>query len=91
MTIFAVISQPGPNHDRLASAVHAAFPDRHYVLGPGTWLVAGLGTAKDVSDKLGVTEGENGSAVILETGSYYGRANPAIWSWIKTNWEVARG
>jgi len=28
-----------------------------------------------------------GSAVVIEAASYFGRANPAIWSWIKTHWE----
>lgn len=92
MTIFAVIKQPGPNSEKLAGAVVSHFPQQHYDLGNGTWLVAETGTASDVSTKLGITpEGEAGSAVILEVASYYGRANPAIWTWVKTNWEAKSG
>ena len=92
MTIFAVIRQPGANFDRFAEAVVSKYPQHHYDLGNGTWLIADTGTASDVANKLGVTpEGVNGSAVILEAASYYGRANPAIWTWMKTNWEAKGG
>ena len=92
MTIFAVIKQSGPNSEKLAAAVATHFPQQHYDLGNGTWLVAATGTASDVSAKLGITpEGAEGSAVILEIASYYGLANPAIWTWVKTNWEAKGG
>lgn len=87
MAIFAIIKQPGPNGERLENAIHAAFPSTVYNLSASSWLVAASGTAKDVSDKIGITGGESGSAIVTETASYYGRANPAIWTWIKTNWE----
>ena len=92
MTIFAVIKQSGTNSEKLAGAVARQFPQQHYDLGNGTWLVAETGTASDVSTKLGITpEGAAGSAVILEVASYYGRANPAIWTWVKSNWEASGG
>ena len=92
MTIFAVIKQPGPNSELLAGAIGQHFPLQHYDLGNGSWLIADNGTASDLSTKLGITpEGAVGSAVVIEVASYYGRANPAIWSWIKTNWENSSG
>jgi hypothetical protein len=87
MPVFTVIRQT-KNIDSLASAVAKGFPDAHYELGDGVWLVAGNGTASDISDKLGITpNAENGTGVVIEAASYYGRANPAIWTWIKDNWE----
>jgi hypothetical protein len=92
MTIFAVIKQPGPNSDKLASSVEDTYPQKHYDLGDGSWLIAESGTASDLTTKLGITpEGLNGSALVIEVASYYGRANPAIWTWIKTNWEAKGG
>lgn len=88
MAVFAIIKQPGTHSDKLGPAVAQTYPLHHYDLGGGAWLVAAVGTAKDISDRLGVTDGTNGSAVIVEAASYYGFANPAIWTWIKSNWDV---
>lgn len=86
MPVFAVIRQTDP-----ASALHGAvireFPEAHYDLGSGVWLVAGTGTAQEVSNKLGITPDANtGTGIVIEAASYYGRANPAIWTWIKNLW-----
>lgn len=90
MAIFAVIQQPGPTPERLLPAISKAYADGHYPVAPGVWLVSDSGTAVDVSNRIGITpETDAGSAMVLEVGSYYGRANPAIWSWIKANWEGA--
>lgn len=87
MTLFAIIEQPGDNGTKLGGAIAATYPDSFYYLGDGAWLVSDSATAKDVSDKLSVTGGENGAAVVVEIASYFGRANPAIWSWMKAKWE----
>ena len=88
MAIFAVIQQPGVNSEKLAGAVRATFAT-HYDLGNGVWLVADRVTAQEIANKLQIVpEPVNGAAVILEAASYFGRANPAVWSWIKANWEA---
>lgn len=87
MTIFAIIQQPNQNTVNLEPAIKQVYAESNYPLGNGVWLVADKTTAKDVSDKLSITGGENGAAVVIEVGSYFGRANPAIWSWIKAKWE----
>ena len=91
MTLFAIIQQPGSNSENLGNAVGQAYPESVYNLGNGVWLVSDVATASTVSDKLGVTEGENGSAIVVEIASYFGRANPAIWTWIKSNWDRPTG
>lgn len=85
MTIFAVIQQPNATQ-RLPEMIGTVFPTAHYNLSNGVWLVSSPGTAKDVSDQLGITDGQSGAGVVIEAASYYGYANPAIWSWIKANW-----
>jgi hypothetical protein len=91
MAIFAIIKQPGTNAEKLAPAIKETYPLHHYDLGGGAWLVASRGAAQDISDRLGITSGDNGSAIVIEAASYYGRANPAVWTWIKTNWSVGSG
>ena len=91
MAIFAIIGMPSQNAAKLPSAVATKFADNHLQLTDRVWLVAHAGTAKELSDKLGVTDGSNGSAVILEAASYFGRASNTIWSWIKTKWEATDG
>jgi len=89
MPVFAVVRQSIPS-DALAQAITREFETGNYDLGNGSWLVAGAGTAKDIADKLGITpDGVTGTAVVIEAASYYGRANPAIWTWIKNHWEAS--
>ena len=91
MTIFAVIVQPGPNSERLENAVRERFGGANYQLDGGHgWLVAAKATTKEVSDTLGITDGSNGAGLVVEVASYFGRANPNIWSWIKTHWDAGQ-
>ncbi len=87
MSIFVVIQQnaSGPS-GTLADAIRGSNL-QNYKLANGAWLVSGAGTAKDISEKLNIPGGAIGTAVVTEVASYYGRADPAIWSWIKQNWE----
>lgn len=90
MAIFMITSQPGPNSEELAGAIaNAVGSENTFPLGNSSWLVSAQGTAQDLSNRIGITEGHAGSAIVIEAASYYGRANPAIWSWIKANWEGA--
>jgi hypothetical protein len=88
MAIFSILAQPGADVQKLGDSIKATYPLHHYSLGDGAWLVAALGTAKDIADRLTITAGPNGPAIVIEAASYYGRANPAIWTWIKSNWTV---
>lgn len=91
MTIFAVIVQAGSGSDRLPAAIRQHFDKANYQLdGDHGWLVAGKATAKEVSDTLGITDGASGAALVVEVASYFGRANPSIWTWIKDNWETGK-
>ncbi len=91
MAIFAVIIQAGPGSGGLATAIHQHFPRVNYPFdGNRGWLVAAKATAKEVSDALGITDGASEAALVVEVASYFGRANPSIWTWIKDNWEAGQ-
>jgi hypothetical protein len=93
MAVFAVIAQPqaGTDAAKLPQAVQALFPNDFLLVGTGSWLIAHAGTVQDLSGKLGIADGSNGAALIFEIASYFGRANPNIWTWIKTKWEATSG
>ncbi len=88
MTIYAIILEPNPKSPLLGPEILKLFPEAHFALaGDHAWLVSSNQTVKQVSDSIGLTNGENGAGVIVEVASYFGRANPNIWNWIKNNWE----
>ena len=81
MTVFVAINVTQPAQFDLA--VKTNFAEDHLQISPQEWLIAASGsTAKDISDKLGITDGSNGSAIIFVTAGYYGRAPNNIWEWI---------
>jgi hypothetical protein len=78
-SIFAVMA---PSDFPLAQVMNTKFAQDALKVGPGQWLISFAGTAKDLSDALGVSQGEVGSAVIIAASGYYGRADNSIWEWI---------
>lgn len=89
MSVFVVIGQQGANAEKLPAAITTEFATANYPLGNRVWLVAGVGTAHEISTQLGISDGSSGPGVVLQVDTYYGRANPSIWSWIKEHWESA--
>lgn len=92
MSIFVVIAQneKGPAGTLSAKVAASGLPS--YPLQSDVWLVSSRSTAQELCSTLGIyPEGTYGTAVVTEVGSYYGRANPAIWTWLKANWEGAVG
>lgn len=89
MTIFVIFRVSDTK--KMSAALERAFPKNHLLVAQGQWLVSAAGTAKDVSDKLGITEGASGAATIFSMGNYFGRAPTDVWEWIKTKAEQANG
>ena len=54
MTIFVIIAQ-GDNQP-LTDALAKTFPGNFLSIAPAQWLVASMGTAKEICDKLGITQ-----------------------------------
>jgi hypothetical protein len=80
MTIFAILT-PSDN-PQLEAALTVSFYTNFLKVGPGQYLVASKGTAVDVSNALGISDGTNGNGIVLTTSSYYGRAGSNIWEWM---------
>ena len=97
MPIFVLLPQNDVAQANLPAAVARVYPDAHKKLANHNWLVAGKGTAQEVSKKLGITFPDNptagpvGTVMVLEIASYYGRATTDIWDWVKTKWEATDG
>jgi hypothetical protein len=87
MAIFAVIPTPVQAVPKLEAAIVRHFAQSFVKIdGSGGWLISANQTAQGLSDFLGITDGSNGSAIVIEVASYFGRANPNIWTWIKLYW-----
>ena len=95
MTIFVVFRVQDPV--RMKNAVETVFAHDHFSLGHDEWLISAKGTAKEISDRLGITDlpvgnvTKAGSAIIFSMENYYGRAANDIWEWIKTKMEATNG
>jgi hypothetical protein len=84
MSIFAVLTEH--DNDRLERAIETTFPDNFLKIRDGQFLIAAPNTAVEVTKKLAIEDGTNGVALVVSIASYFGRANPAIWDWMKTKW-----
>ena len=83
MAIFVLVQTDLSNSAKLSKKVFELYGEDNYSLSTGSWLISADETAKGISEKLGILDGEITSVVIVEMASYHGRADPAIWSWIK--------
>lgn len=54
MAIFVVFRVQDPA--RMEAAIDSVFPDDHLSIGKNEWLISAKGTAKEISDRLGVTD-----------------------------------
>jgi hypothetical protein len=77
--------------EKMKSALAENFPDDHLEVDVGQFLVSSNLSAEAVSEKLKISGGINGNAIVFAMGSYYGRASTNIWDWIKAKAEKADG
>lgn len=80
MTIFVIIAQ-GDNQP-LTDALAKTFPGNFLSIAPAQWLVASMGTAKEICDKLGITQGDVSNVIVFSVSGYFGRAPNNVWEWI---------
>jgi hypothetical protein len=74
----------------LEAKIAEKFPrSRQWGDGTRSWILVGKGTAKDVSDALGIVPGSqnNGTLVVRLSADYYGLANAEFWGWLKESFE----
>lgn len=86
MNIYVIIPTQ-PTHTKLDELIKKEFEGYNYHLPQGEWLVAFNGTSRELSDKLGISDGSNGSAIIVGISGYYGRASTDLWEWIRVKSE----
>ena len=89
MNVFAIIRVQ--NEAKMKAALEEHFSKNFHDLGNKTWLVASSGSAKELSDKLGVTAADDstptGPAIIVRFEDYFGRGPRPTWDWIKEKLE----
>jgi hypothetical protein len=82
--VFMVV--PTSDVEKVRSAVNQHFLGLAYELPRGEQLVPFTGTSKQLSDRLGISDGSTGAAVVVSLGGYFGYAPNDIWEWFKQNW-----
>ncbi len=83
VTVFAIAASPPFGANGIEAAISSKYArDEWLKVTDAFWLVSDTGIAKDVSDKLGIGNDVEMSAVIVAFGGYYGRAPNHIWEWI---------
>jgi hypothetical protein len=81
MANFIVIPLPTGNQI-LNELIPERFGKDSFALENGDWLVSFSGTSKQLSEEIGVSDGANGGAVVLNFSGYWGYATNDIWEWI---------
>jgi hypothetical protein len=70
----------------IQTGIEKHFPDNFYAIEKGKWLVATpLVTAKQVSDKIGITNDQDTNEItglVFRMAGYFGQADKDIWEWI---------
>lgn len=88
MAIFLFV--PASGHDALNGALTSLQAENRldFIKLPKEGIFISFhGTAQELSNILGVTDGSNGTGVIVGVSSYYGRGPTNIWDWISSRWE----
>ncbi|MBV9932445.1 MAG: hypothetical protein JO013_16085 [Alphaproteobacteria bacterium] len=81
MTIFAVMAEK-PNPE-LARKIASLFPNQFCTLTDSQWLIVDDAIPREVSEKLGVREGEYGRVMVIQTtGAGAGWHNKTVWEWL---------
>jgi hypothetical protein len=92
MTVFVVCRVTNPG--LIGPAIKSKFPNNYFELQHDEWLISAKGTAREVSDRIGITKGDTaqlGSAIVIGFAGYYGRAPMEVWDWIKAKMEATGG
>ncbi len=86
MSLFMVVTKYESNDAAIGKSVAENFPDNHYEIGRGQWLVAYSGTTRELYDKLFPDNAESlpriGGLVVFGISGYYGRSPLDMWEWM---------
>ena len=85
MTKLFVVTTYQPDHDaRLEYAITNSYPDDHYAIGRGQWMITAKATAAEVAQTLGILADQSplsGSYVVC-VSEYAGRAKGEMGEWM---------
>ena len=84
MPIHVIVSQ---DPDALLKVLQSQYVGKHYKISGDSFLVVAPETSKDLSEKLGITQGVNGGGFVGHISGYFGRMAPDVWEWIRINWD----
>jgi hypothetical protein len=83
--VFLVFTDATTNVQPLKDRILARFPDDHYEVSAGTWLVSHSGTAKELYIRL-FPEADfplpSRNTIITGVAGYWGMAPQDLWEWI---------
>jgi hypothetical protein len=82
MAVYVVIALGNPA--AVSGAVGVHYSANNIPLAQNAWLVADAGTTKDVSDKVGLSNGQNSTGVVFGVSGYFGYLSPSVWEWIRS-------
>lgn len=88
MAIFMVVPSISKERIKGAMATEKEAGKIDFIdLPSGASFVSYHGTAQELSGLLGITDGTNGTGVVVAVSSYYGREAANIWDWVSSRWE----
>ena len=100
MALFLVATRIPENDAQIEQAIKARFPNDHFVLGRGQWIVASEGTARQLSSELGIvpegpdTAGQTlapiRNTIVFNVTAYWGRSPSDVWEWLATKGEQVK-
>lgn len=90
MAVFMIVPADHTQPGALAAALQAAAVGElkldYMTLPVSGFLVSFSGTTQELSEKLGVSNGSVGGAIITHVGSYWGWAPSNVWEWLSSRW-----
>jgi len=88
MALYVVMATSPVHAIAIQAKINAALPDLYRQINDYCWLVVGSGTAKEITEKIGINRGPE-TAVVVASSGYFGFAGKDIWEWIATKSELA--
>ena len=88
MAIYAILAAGG--NDALRDRIESLFPDDSYTVADAQWLISADLTTNQLAEKLEISGGRIGSALVLRVTTYYGWHDPEIWDWLELKTKAER-
>jgi hypothetical protein len=84
MKLFLVATYRADNDAQLEQAIISNYPDNHYAIGRGQWMIAASGTATEVATTLGILPDRSAlsGSYVFWVGEYFGRAKGDMGEWM---------